>query len=99
MPLFDRARPVAVAPADQAAVVHAFLEKCRDWASDREIPKRLAVAAESPEAAAKLHAWVAYRAFVEHALREVEDGTLDAWFSEPDRPKSPSEGPSGGSSS
>lgn len=82
MPLYDPNRRVDVAPEDQAAVVMAFLERCRKWALEEEIPKRTARVAEGmdPAEAAKLHGWVTYLRFTEHAMREVEDGTLDAWF-------------------
>lgn len=80
--LFDPDRSVAVAPADAVRVVEAFLERCRAWAIEREIPKRLARVSEThdPAEAAKLHEWVAWERFVEHALAELRDGTLDSWF-------------------
>jgi hypothetical protein len=62
--------------------VHGFLQRCRTWALEQEIPRRLEQVAQTndPAAAAKLHEWVAYLQFTEHALRELEQGTLDAWF-------------------
>lgn len=71
-----------VEPEDAATVVHDFLSRCRSWATEREIPKRLARVADGADAAeaARLHAWVVWREFIDHALQEVEDGTLDAWF-------------------
>ena len=82
MPLFDPDREVAVAPEDAVHVVHDFLLRCRAWAIEREIPKRLqrVEADQDPAEAAKLHGWITWRRFCEHALREIEDGTLDAWF-------------------
>jgi len=82
MALFDPERPVDVAPEDAVRVVHDFLERCRAWAIEQEIPKRLRRVEEGqdPAEAAKLHGWITWRRFCEHALREIEDGTLDAWF-------------------
>jgi hypothetical protein len=74
-------------PPDQAvAVVHAFLVRCRGWALTREIPKRtLRVQQDpTPEAVASLHSWVSYLRFTEHAIQEIETGTLDHWFRRPD---------------
>lgn len=87
MPLFDKERDVHVAPQDAVVIVHRFLHELRSWAVEREIPKRLQrVAAEAdPAEAARLHAWVAYQRFTEHAIRELEDGTLDRWFQGPHR--------------
>lgn len=84
MPLYDpehRARP---APRDAVCVVHDFLRRCRQWAAEKEIPKRLERVADGlqTEEAAKLHAWVAYLRFTEHALAELEAGKLDHWFQE-----------------
>jgi len=36
-----------------------------------------------PKLAAKLHQWLSFRAFLDHTLRELEDGTLDHWFDDP----------------
>lgn len=71
---------------DQVAVVRAFLVRCRDWASEREIPVRLEQIRQEPRAqqAAALHAWLSYRDFVEHALAELDSGALDHWFPRPD---------------
>ena len=82
MPLYDADRDPAVEPEDAVIVVHRFMQRCRAWATDREIPKRIDRVAESlrPEDAAKLHAWIAYLQFTEHVLSELEDGTLDHWF-------------------
>lgn len=82
MPLYDEAHTPEVSPEDAVAIVHAFLHKARGWATEREIPKRVKrVADGAPHAeAARLHAWVAWRDFLDHALTELEDGTLDAWF-------------------
>lgn len=81
-PLFDAAREPQVDPRDAVRVVHAFLERCAAWAEDRELPERLRrmTADPTPEHAAKLHQWASWLAFVRHAQRELEDGTLDHWF-------------------
>lgn len=85
-PLWDPERAPAVDPADAVAIAHAFAARCRAWAVEREIPRRADALAASPtqDAAAKLHAWVAWRDFLDHALAELEAGTLDHWFTAPD---------------
>lgn len=82
MALYDPDHNPQVSPQDAAVVAHRFLTRCRDWARDREIPRRLEQVGEGldPVAAGRLHAWVAWMRFCEHALTEIEDGTLDAWF-------------------
>ena len=82
MAYFDPAHLPAAAPEDRAAIAHDFLSRCRAWAVDVELPKRRQAVLDSdaPEAAAKLHQWLTWLAFVEHALHEIEDGTLDPWF-------------------
>lgn len=85
-PLFDPARTVDLDPRDAVVVVHRFLERCRDWGRDKELPDRIerVRANPTPEEAARLHAWAAWVAFTEHALREVERGDLDHWFENAD---------------
>lgn len=70
------------APEDAILAVHAFLERCRDFARDRELPSRIERIRTdpTPEHVAKLHQWTSWIAFVEHAVREIEDGRLDSWF-------------------
>lgn len=69
-------------PRDAVAVVYRFLVRCRAWGAEREVPARIArlQADPTPEQAARLHEWVAWVAFVDHALGELEDGSLDDWF-------------------
>lgn len=83
MPLYDATLQPNVAPEDALKIVHQFLTKCHGWASAREIPKRLKELESSldKDQAAKLHEWIAYLRFTEHTIRELEDGTLDHWFS------------------
>jgi hypothetical protein len=71
-----------VSPDEKKEVVRDFLRRCVGWADEQEIPKRISrvAASESPEDAARLHQWLTYKAFVLHALGEIDDGTLDAWF-------------------
>lgn len=85
-PLWQPGPAPDVAPEHAVAVVHAFLVRCRTWALTREIPKRtLRVQQDpSPEAVASLHSWVSYLRFTEHAIQEIETGTLDHWFRRPD---------------
>ena len=84
MSLYDPARKPQVDPADAVLVVHEFLERCRAWAVEREIPKRLQRVAQDadPAEAGKLHEWVAYARFVEHAMKELREGALDDWFTD-----------------
>ena len=85
--LWDPERRPVVDPADALAIAHAFAVRCRAWAVEREIPRRVQDLASDPrqESAAKLHAWVAWRDFLDHALGELENGTLDHWFEAPDK--------------
>lgn len=82
MPLYDPQRVVHVDPRDAVAVARDFMVRCRDWAAQREIPARLERVCDGldPVEAGKLHAWVAWMRFCEHAIAELEDGRLDAWF-------------------
>lgn len=82
MTLFDPHRDVSVAPQDAVVIAHAFVEKCRQWALEREIPRRTQrlAAQHDPLEAEKLAAWRSYVTFLDHTLRELEDGTLDGWF-------------------
>lgn len=65
-------------------LVAAFLRRCRAWGTDREIPATLArlAADPAPPDAARLHQWTTWVAFLDHALRELDDGHLDAWLSD-----------------
>jgi len=92
MSLHDPKRTPKVDPADAVRVVEAFLERCRAWAVEREIPKRLRRVEEThdPAEAARLHEWVAWERFVDHTLAELRDGTLDAWFAPPESVAAPS---------
>lgn len=95
MPLFDPGREAQLAPEDRIVIVHRFITRCRKWASEREIPKRTQRVAAGGDAheAAKLHAWVAYRDFLDHTLGELEDGTLDPWFTDAPRDVDPPDDP------
>lgn len=86
MALYDPTREPDVTPEDAVLVVRAFLQRCARWAEEREIPRRLDELGEvaDPGRAAELHAWIAYLRFTEHAIRELEDGTLDGWFGLPE---------------
>ena len=82
MSLFQPDLAVSIPPEESIAIVHNFLQKCLQWAEEKEIPKTLESLqnSPSPEAAARLHQWTSYRDFTRHTLRELEDGTLDHWF-------------------
>ena len=82
-PLWSRRQP-APDPEQAISSVHDFLTRCRSWGTDREIPSLLERLADtpSPSDAAKLHQWTTWVAFLDHALEELRDGTLDHWFDE-----------------
>ena len=69
----------------RAAIVADFLRRSRQWATDKEIPKLLSRMANAPTSkdAAKLYQWTTWCEFIDHAQRELDDGTLDHWFSDP----------------
>lgn len=71
------AHPDAVAPAPPAAwrAARDFVERCRRFAV-AEITRREVDGRPTSE-------WVSYLRFTEHTLRELDDGTLDAWFLDP----------------
>ena len=70
--------------AAKKAVVADFIGKCNGYA-DRELARyreQLGAAAGADALALqdKILHWTAYRAFNEHALRELAAGKLDDWF-------------------
>ena len=67
-------------------VAHRFLQRCRDWGRDKELPIRIERVRvnPTPDETARLHAWAAWVAFTEHALCELERGDLDHWFADTD---------------
>ncbi len=69
-------------PEDAVHEVRRFLVKCRDWATEQELPKRRAQVQhdDDPDVAARLHGWLTYVRFLEHTLQELDEGTLDRWF-------------------
>jgi hypothetical protein len=85
VPLYDPDLDPDLPPEQAILAVRRFLLQARAWASEREIPRRAErVGAGAPhDEAAKLHAWVAWRDFIDRAVRELEDGTLDGWFDAP----------------
>jgi hypothetical protein len=91
MPLYLENQEPHVAPEAAVVIVHRFVTRCREWALKREIPartQRVAASADATEAA-KLHAWTAYAAFLTHTLEELEQGTLDHWFTGEHAPPQP----------
>ena len=86
MPLYNADRRPEISPEAAAHAVHGFLLRCRAWAVEKEIPKRLQRVEETsdPAEAAKLHEWIAYLRFTEHAIGELEQGELDHWFEKKD---------------
>lgn len=88
MTLYEPTRQPVIAPEDAIILVHRFLRRCDAWAETQEVPKRLerVRVTNDPKDAAALHAWIAYRSFLAHTLHELENGTLDAWFTGPQDP-------------
>ena len=82
MPLWQPDHRPDVAPEDAVAIVHDFVRRCRDWATELELPKRRARVQDAPSEAdvVGLLRWISYLEMTEHTLRELEDGTLDRWF-------------------
>ena len=70
--------------ATKKTVVSDFLLRCNDYANGqlgkyrRELEG--APAAQALAIQDKIGHWTAYRAFNEHALREIAAGELDDWF-------------------
>ena len=79
--LWSRRGPAA-SPEQAITSVHQFLERCRAWATEREIPKLMErlEASPTPDDAARLHQWTTWVAFLDHAVNELQEGTLDRWF-------------------
>ncbi len=67
-------------------LVTRFLQRCRAWGVEREIPRTLDRLREEavPAHAARLHQWTTWVAFLDHALGELDRGDLDAWLADPD---------------
>jgi len=88
MALFDPDHTPTASPEDAIAIVHHFLRRCKAWADKEELPKRIERVATdpTPDNAASLFQWSSYADFTEHALHEVESGTLDHWFTAPNVP-------------
>jgi hypothetical protein len=86
MPLYQPENPPPINPRAAAHAVHNFLTRCRAWALEREIPKyrELVEQTNDPAEAAKLHEWITYLRFTEHAIAELERGELDHWFTRSD---------------
>jgi hypothetical protein len=86
MSLYDPDRAADVAPDQAIVIAHRFVSFCKRWGETHGLPGALQRFGEdpTPERAAKLHAWASFSQFLDHTLRELEDGTLDAWFTDPD---------------
>jgi hypothetical protein len=71
-----------ISPEDALATTHQFLLFCRSWATEKEIPERTARFTQSgnTDDAARLREWQIFLDFTEHAISELETGTLDHWF-------------------
>ncbi len=84
MSLWDHAkdRSTSEDPALALKASHEFVLRCQDWARRVELPKLRArlERGDDPADAAKLHQWLTWLAFTEHARQELESGALDGWF-------------------
>jgi hypothetical protein len=82
MPIFTPNQKTSCTPEEELAIVHRFLNKCLQWAEEKEIPNTLSKLNENMDQplAARLLQWANYRDFTLHTIRELEDGTLDHWF-------------------
>jgi len=71
-----------ISPEDALATAHLFLEFCRNWAAEKEIPERTQrfEASGNTDDATRIREWQIYLDFTEHAISELETGTLDHWF-------------------
>jgi hypothetical protein len=80
--LFKKGYNPTIDARDALSITHEFLLFCRQWALEKEIPKRLAEAAETDitTRATPLAEWETYVKFTDHAIYELESGTLDHWF-------------------
>lgn len=70
--------------ADKKTVVTDFLARCNAYAEGQLAKYRVQLEGAAPAEALvlqdKIGHWTAYRAFNEHALREIAAGELDDWF-------------------
>ncbi len=78
-----RKEAAALKPEIKAAVVYDFLERVQRY-SERMIEEKWKLVKKKKgrdlEAMRKLAQWIQYYQFNRIAVREIEDGTLDAWF-------------------
>jgi hypothetical protein len=72
MPLSERRAAVSASPEQAWGAAYDFVTRCRAWAVGEIVLRR-----ETGRAVAE---WESYLAFTDHTLRELEAGTLDAWF-------------------
>ncbi|ORU91565.1 MAG: hypothetical protein A6F70_00345 [Cycloclasticus sp. symbiont of Bathymodiolus heckerae] len=69
---------------DKKQIIIDFLQKCNGYSEQMLV--RYEEEAGADDAAAvlkakqKIHDWTSYREFNIHAIGELNDGTLDAWF-------------------
>lgn len=75
MSLFDQP-PAPISPESALHASLRFVEQCRTWAV-AEIARRKADGRDARE-------WESYLRFTDHTLRELRNGTLDAWFTATD---------------
>ena len=65
-------------------LVADFLSRCNKYADEKLAAYQAQLAAlsgvDALAVAEKISHWAAYRAFNEHAIRELETNILDSWF-------------------
>lgn len=73
MTLFQTPGPLGP-PYARLRAAHDFVSRCIQYAQT-EVSRRREAGRDPTE-------WESYLRFQQHALRELEDGTLDAWFAD-----------------
>ena len=72
MPLRESRPSLPADPGERWAAARDFVQRCQDW-SEAEMERRVVDGRD-------LTKWKVYAEFTQHTLRELDDGTLDAWF-------------------
>jgi len=72
MPIHESRPALPAEPGERWAAARDFVERCRQW-SVAELDRRAVDGRDASE-------WRVYLKFTEHTLRELDDGTLDGWF-------------------
>ena len=67
---------------DERQAIQGFLKLCIRYAEDSLARKqsRIGTSEQKPDDEDELMKWEVYRDFTEHAISEIEEGSLDSWF-------------------